>query len=93
MKRKNINDHHEVSSTEWTTNSGHNGMASSPFHTPVSGKGGRTVSRLKATRNNISAPPTPSSNAGKRCLQTHLVERTVLITYFLNLYHILPLRM
>lgn len=64
MKRKNGNDHNEVSSTEWTTNSGYNGMASSPFHTPVSAKGGRTVSRLKATRNNISAPPTPSSNVG-----------------------------
>lgn len=65
MKRKSGNEHNEVSSTEWITSSRYNGMASSPFHTPVSAKGGRSMSRLKATRNNnTSTPPTPSTNAG-----------------------------
>ncbi|KAK6152253.1 hypothetical protein DH2020_014888 [Rehmannia glutinosa] len=62
LKRKNGYENNEVGSSERTSSPGYNDRVSSPFRTPVSGKGGRTNGRSKVTKNNRSVPSTPVSN-------------------------------
>ncbi|KAL0344856.1 UNVERIFIED_CONTAM: Transcription factor E2FA [Sesamum radiatum] len=62
LKRKNGYENNEVESSEWSASLGYSDMVNSPFHTPVSLKGGR--SRSKVMKNNRSVPSTPVSNVG-----------------------------
>ncbi|KAI3447390.1 hypothetical protein Pfo_004055 [Paulownia fortunei] len=62
LKRKNGYENNEVESSELTASPAYSDMVSSPFRTPVSGKGGRTNGRSKVTKNNRSVPSTPVSN-------------------------------
>ncbi|KAG8376828.1 hypothetical protein BUALT_Bualt09G0104400 [Buddleja alternifolia] len=64
LKRKNGYQHNEVESTECAASPGYIDMGNSPFHTPVSLKGGKTNARSKVTKNNRSIPSTPVSNVG-----------------------------
>ncbi|KAG8374027.1 hypothetical protein BUALT_Bualt11G0088300 [Buddleja alternifolia] len=62
LRRKNGYEKNEVESSEWTASPGCSDMVSSPFHTPVSGKGGRTNGRSKVAKNSRSVPSTPIPN-------------------------------
>ncbi|XP_065854895.1 transcription factor E2FA isoform X2 [Euphorbia lathyris] len=66
LKRKSGSDENGVASSEWASSAGTAGCSdvysSSPFHTPVSAKGGRTYNKSKASKGNRSGPQTPVSN-------------------------------
>ncbi|CAA3025091.1 transcription factor E2FA [Olea europaea subsp. europaea] len=62
LKRKKCFENNEFEYCEKTASPSYNDAASSPFLTPISGKGGRITSRSKVTKNNRSAPPTPASS-------------------------------
>ncbi|KAL0426608.1 UNVERIFIED_CONTAM: Transcription factor E2FA [Sesamum latifolium] len=62
LKRKNGYENNEVESSEWSASLGYSDMVNSPFHTPVSLKGGRIKGRSKVMKNNRSVPSTPVSN-------------------------------
>ncbi|KAL0337073.1 UNVERIFIED_CONTAM: Transcription factor E2FA [Sesamum calycinum] len=64
LKRKNGYENNEVESSEWSASLGYSDMVNSPFHTPVSLKGGRIKGRSKVMKNNRSVPSTPVSNVG-----------------------------
>lgn len=51
-------------SSEWTTSPGFTEVITSPFHTPVSGKGGRNSGKPKAAKSNKSGSPIPIQNDG-----------------------------
>ncbi|WCJ34215.1 Transcription factor E2FA [Euphorbia peplus] len=65
LKRKSGSDVNGVESSERASSTGPAGCSdvySSPFHTPVSAKGGRTYNKSKASKGNRSGPQTPVSN-------------------------------
>ncbi|KAL2534529.1 Transcription factor E2FA [Abeliophyllum distichum] len=63
LKRKKGFEKNEFEASERTASPAYNDAASSPFRTPISGKGRRMTSQSKVTKNNRSAPPTPASSA------------------------------
>ncbi|KAL6559102.1 E2F transcription factor 3 [Orobanche hederae] len=62
LKRKNGYRNNEVESSGRTASPGYHDITNSPFRTPVSAKGGRTIARSKVTKNNRSLPSTPIAN-------------------------------
>ncbi|KAL3642756.1 E2F transcription factor 3 [Castilleja foliolosa] len=62
LKRKNMCPNNEVESSGWAASPGYSDVTSSPFRTPVSVKGGRTIGRSMVTKNNRSLPSTPNGN-------------------------------
>lgn len=78
LKRKNEKEDSEVESSELVGSLRLTNISNSPFHTPVSAKGGRANNRSNATKGNRSTPPMPMLNAGEKmcynsgCLLSYL---------------------